>query len=86
MKMRIWFAALMLAPVFASAQEGSNRFQIFQGNVVLESAKIAAPTPVILKIDAQTGETWRLMPGNTYWWIKIDIDHGVIPKKEEKPQ
>jgi hypothetical protein len=82
---RLFFAGMVVAAL-AGLGRAEERFHVVQGSAPTGSAEAGkAPTPVVIKVDAETGDTWRLMiTGGAYWWIPIK--NGVIQeKKAEEP-
>ncbi len=40
-----------------------------------------ASIPVVIKVDAVTGDSWRLLIANGgYWWVPVK--NGVLPEKK----
>jgi hypothetical protein len=79
---RLLFAGVLLSAVGLSrADEG--RFQVASGYIPSGSAESSknVQTPVMIKVDGETGETWRLViSGSNYWWLPVK--NGVIPGKK----
>lgn len=90
---RLVLAGLLSVAAGSVARGEGERFQVFQGYVAPgagDAGKGPQQTPVVIKVDAETGDTWRLaVLSNGHWWLPIK--NGVIadkkaPSAEEKPE
>jgi hypothetical protein len=86
---RLLMLGVLLAGLGAVARAEEGRFHVFQGYVpagaVGEAPKGGSQTAVVLKVDAETGDTWRLViSGGNYWWLPIK--NGVIPGKKAQTE
>lgn len=85
---KLLFAGFLTALLAGVSIAEEARFQVFQGSTPGEAGK-SAQVPVVIKVDASTGDTWRLLVVNGgYWWVPIKT--GVIKSQaaasEEKPK
>lgn len=79
MKRALW-TAVVLASLAGAARAEDGRFAVVQGQVPSTDGKAGA-VPVLIKVDSDTGDTWRLVPsGGTYWWIPVK--NGVVADKK----
>lgn len=80
---RLLLAGVLCAALGGAARAEEGRFRVVQGYLPSSSAESSKSSqlPVMIKVDAETGDTWRLViSGGNYWWLPVK--NGVIPGKK----